>query len=159
MIFYIAFFVFNIIYWYGIKYKKKGGETMNINLLIFFAIPLAIIIFSIALEKIFRNPFLVAGIIFSILLIIVLAFFDLIYLVAVLVYTILSFVTALLTCIICRNLNNNSICNVMCNCNNGGNNTDIMTIPNNEINTLNNEVNNNFSAVTGCYSKNYNRRR
>ena len=130
---------------------------MNINLLIFFAIPLAIIIFSIALEKLFRNPFLVAGIIFSVLLIVVLAFFDLIYLVAVLVYTILSFITALLTCIICRNLNNNSICNIMCNCNNSGNNNEIIAMPNNEITTLNNEANNNFSAMTGCYSKNYTR--
>lgn len=83
---------------------------MTTNLLIFFAIPLAVIIFSIALQKILRNPFLVAGIIFSIFLIIVLAFFDTIYLIAVVAYTILSFITAVLTCLICRFLRN-QICN------------------------------------------------
>ena len=39
---------------------------MNI-LLLFFAIPIAVIIFSIALQKILKCPFIVAGIIFSIL--------------------------------------------------------------------------------------------
>ena len=47
---------------------------MITNLLIFFAIPLAVVIISIALQKILENPFLVAGIVFSILLVIVLAF-------------------------------------------------------------------------------------
>lgn len=77
---------------------------MDINtiLLIFFAIPLAVIIFSIALQKLIRNPFLVASIIFAILLIIVLAFFDSIFLILVIAYTILSFVTAILTKIICK---------------------------------------------------------
>lgn len=72
---------------------------MDINtiLLIFFAIPFAIILFSIAIQKLIRNPFLVAGIIFSILLIIVLAFFNPIYLILVIVYTILSFLTAVIT--------------------------------------------------------------
>lgn len=72
---------------------------MDINtiLLIFFAIPFAIILFSIAIQKLIRNPFLVAGIIFSVLLIIVLAFFDPIYLILVIVYTILSFLTAVIT--------------------------------------------------------------
>ena len=72
---------------------------MDINtiLLIFFAIPFAIVLFSIALQKLIRNPFLVAGIIFSILLIIALAFFDSIYLILVILYTILSFLTSVLT--------------------------------------------------------------
>lgn len=72
---------------------------MDINtiLLIFFAIPFAIILVSIALQKLIRNPFLVVGIVFSILLIIVLAFFDSIYLILVIVYTILSFSTAVIT--------------------------------------------------------------
>ena len=82
---------------------------MDINnvLLIFFAIPLAIIIFSIALQKLIKNPFLVASVIFAIILIIVLAFFDSIFLILVIAYTILSFVTAVITKIICRLLNRN----------------------------------------------------
>ena len=82
---------------------------MDINsvLLIFFAIPLAIIIFSIALQKLIKNPFLVASVIFAIILIIVLAFFDSIFLILVIAYTILSFVTAVITKIIWRLLNRN----------------------------------------------------
>ena len=41
---------------------------MNILLLLVFAIPIAIIVISIALQKLLRCPILVAGIIFSILL-------------------------------------------------------------------------------------------
>ena len=50
------------------------------TLLIFFALPIAVIIISIALQKIFKCPFLVATI----------------------AYTILAFITAILTNIICR---------------------------------------------------------
>ena len=96
---------------------------MITNLLIFFAIPLAVIVISIALQKLLDNPFLVAGIVFSVLLIIVLAFFDTIYLIAVVAYTILSFVAAILTCVLCRFFRN-QICNSICN-NNGENNENI----------------------------------
>ena len=40
------------------------------NLLIFFALPLATIIISIALQKMLKCPFLVAGIIFAIFLVV-----------------------------------------------------------------------------------------
>jgi hypothetical protein len=80
---------------------------MTTNLLIFFAIPLAIIVISIALQKILRNPFLVAAIIFSIALVIVLAFLDPIYLIAVVAYTLISLITAFLACMLCDVLNNN----------------------------------------------------
>lgn len=106
---------------------------MTTNLLIFFAIPLAVIIFSIALQKIIKNPFLVAGIIFSSLLIIVLALLDTVYLIAVVAYTILSFVTAVLTLLLCRWLVNNQICNAICN-SNSNSNDDLIDI-NNNINT------------------------
>lgn len=108
---------------------------MTTNLLIFFAIPLAIVVISIALQKLLDNPFLVAGIVFSILLIIVLAFFDTIYLIAVVAYTILSFITAILTCVICRFFRN-QICNSFCNNNNEENDetitNEIITIPSSE---------------------------
>lgn len=72
------------------------------TLLIFFALPIAIIIISIALQKIFKCPFLVAGIIFAIFLIVTFAIGNLNYLVATIAYTILAFITAVLTNIICR---------------------------------------------------------
>ncbi len=72
------------------------------TLLIFFALPIAVIIISIALQKIFKCPFLVAAIIFAIFLIVTFAIGNLIYLVATIAYTILAFVTAVLTNIICR---------------------------------------------------------
>ena len=122
---------------------------MITNILIFFAIPLAVVIISIALQKVLKNPFLVAGIIFSILLVIVLALFDPIYLIAVLAYSILSFITAILTALICRYLKN-QICNVICNsC--GENNTETIEISNGD--TTYNQ--NNFQGVTGSYARNY----
>ncbi len=90
---------------------------MNI-LLIFFAIPIATIILSAILETFIRCPFKVAGIFFSIFL--VLAFIlggtaELI--VAAIIYTILSFITAYIVEIILRNREENN-----CGCNNNNNN-------------------------------------
>ena len=75
---------------------------MNTILLIFFAIPLAVIIFSIALQKILKCPALVAGIIFAIGIIITFIIGSLILLAATLVYTFISYITALITCLINR---------------------------------------------------------
>lgn len=72
------------------------------TLLIFFALPIAVIIISIALQKIFKCPFLVAAIIFAALLIVTFVIGNLTYLVATIAYTILAFITAVLTNIICR---------------------------------------------------------
>ncbi len=90
---------------------------MNI-LLIFFAIPIATIILSAILETFIRCPFKVAGIFFSIFL--VLAFIlggtaELI--VAAIIYTILSFITAYIVEVILRNREENN-----CGCNNNDNN-------------------------------------
>lgn len=74
---------------------------MNI-LLIFFALPIAVIIISIALQKILKNPILVAAIIFAIFLIVTFIVNNLNFLIAAIVYAILSFVTAFITCIIGR---------------------------------------------------------
>ena len=120
---------------------------MDINtiLLIFFAIPLAVIIFSIALQKILKNPFLVAAIIFAILLIIVLAFFDSIYLILAIAYTILSFVTAVITKIIWRlikrlNSDSDDDSDSNNNCNSNfleGNNEDLISVTTNNNQMLN----------------------
>ena len=134
---------------------------MTTNLLIFFAIPLAIIIISVALQKILRNPFLVAGITFSILLVIVLAFFEPIYLIAVVAYTVLSFITAFLTCLLRRLFRNINMCNCMGFGNNNPDNTNENQViealsdgNNNQIYSLN-EGNNpkGNTYYTGCYRR------
>lgn len=75
---------------------------MNTLLLIFFAIPIAVIIISIALQKIFKCPLLVSAIIFAIFLVVTFIIGNLIFLVAAIGYAILAFITAILTKIICR---------------------------------------------------------
>lgn len=74
---------------------------MNV-FLIFFALPIATIIISIALQKILKCPVLVAAIIFAIFLIVTFIVNDLTFLIATIVYTIISFITAILVNFICR---------------------------------------------------------
>ena len=90
-------------------------------LLIFFAIPLATIILSIILETLIRCPFKVAGIAFSIFIVLAFALgCTAVLIVAAIVYTIISFISAFITMIIqnrlededsCSNNNNNCSCN------------------------------------------------
>ena len=61
---------------------------------------IAVVIISIALQKILKNPLLVAAIIFAIFLIVTFIVDDLNFLVATIAYTILSFITAFITCIV-----------------------------------------------------------
>ena len=93
---------------------------MNL-LLIFFALPIATIVFSIALQRILDNPILVASIIFSIFLIVTFVVGDLNLLIATIIYTILSFLTAIIVKYIDENSDNNNENNE--NCNNNGNNS------------------------------------
>lgn len=126
------------------------------TLLIFFALPIAIIIISIALQKIFKCPFLVAGIIFAIFLIVTFAIGNLNYLVATIAYTILAFITAILTNIICRILReldrreeaNNNSGNLLTISSNGCNGVE------NDLLTINASYPNNNSNNTGFCSCN-----
>ena len=113
------------------------------TLLIFFALPIAVIIISIALQKIFKCPFLVAGIIFAIFLIVTFVVGNLNLLIATIAYTILAFITAVLTNIICRILkeldrregeSESSCCNRRnrnSNSNNNNNETQLLSITGN----------------------------
>ena len=83
---------------------------MNTIFLIFFAIALAVIIFSIALQKILKCPALVAGIIFAIGIIITFIIGNLILLAATLVYTFISYITALIICLINRFFDRDNNC-------------------------------------------------
>ena len=64
---------------------------MNVDLLIFFALPIATIIVSIALQKILKCPPLVSAIIFAIFLIVTFVINNLNFLIATIVYTIISY--------------------------------------------------------------------
>lgn len=89
---------------------------MNIGL-IFFAIPVAVIIFSIALQKLLHCPILVGLIIFSIFLVITFAINDMTWLVLTIVYALIAWITAYIVDLICRcyhrfrnfNFQNNSV--------------------------------------------------
>ena len=111
-------------------------------LLIFFAFPLAVIIISIALAKILKNPILVASIIFVIGLLLAFIVNNLIILVITIIYAIISYITAFITCLICKWLRENSNdCRIRernnCwdrrndNCNEMGNSNDLITINSN----------------------------
>ena len=80
------------------------------NLLIFFAIPIAVIILSAIFETFIKSPLKVAGIFFSIFLVTAFALGGNVeYLVATIVYTIISFVVAYLVCFI-QNRNYRHFC-------------------------------------------------
>ncbi len=122
---------------------------MNI-LLIFFAIPIATIILSAILETFIRCPFKVAGIFFSIFL--VLAFIlggtaELI--VAAIIYTILSFITAYIVEIILRNREENN-----CGCNNNNNNNNNNCGSNGSNNGCGCGRNNSISTTSNINSRN-----
>ena len=115
---------------------------MNI-LLIFFAIPLATIILSIILQTLICCPFKVAGIAFSIFIVLAFAFGgSAVLIVAAIVYTILSLIAAVITMLIqnrrrdCDNDNDNW----NNNCNNN----------NNSISNLNNSNNNRSCSCRRC---------
>lgn len=117
---------------------------MNTILLIFFAIPLAVIIFSIALQKILKCPALVASIIFAIGVIITFIVGNLILLAATLIYTFISYITALIICLISRFFNHDDNCcrrndwrrNNSCN----NNENDLLTISSNCQNNGNGDL-------------------
>lgn len=88
---------------------------MNV-LLLFFALPIAIIILAIVLEKILRCPILTAATFFAIFLIVAFTIFDTSFLVFAIVYTIIAFITAIIAEFFfrrCREDDNNESC---CKC-------------------------------------------
>lgn len=94
------------------------------DLLIFFAIPVATIIFSIALQKLLNSPLLVSAVAFAIFLIITFSVFDESFLVYAILYTVLSLITALafrFICCLVRNSNNQCLNSLNCICNNTDN--------------------------------------
>ena len=78
------------------------------TLLLFFAFPIAIIIFSIVLQRLLHSPITVSALIFAVFIVITFTVFDQNFLIATLAYTILSYITALLVCRLNSNNNNNT---------------------------------------------------
>lgn len=131
---------------------------MNILLLIFFALPIAVIIVSIALQKILKCPFLVASIIFAIFLVVTFIIGDLIFLVATIVYSIIAFITAVVTKIICRILRGlderggrRERCNCFSNVDDDNNNGNLLTISSSGCNGVENEL---LTINSSCPSRN-----
>ena len=67
------------------------------SLLLFFALPVSVSILSIILETIIHSPIKIAGIAFSILLIVTFLAADETFLIFTILYTLLSYITAWLT--------------------------------------------------------------
>ncbi len=122
------------------------------TLLIFFALPIAVIIFSIILQRIFRCPFIVASIIFAVFLIVAFVIGTFEALVAAIAYTLLSLLTAYIVMLLCRinwdeDEENNNCNRRRCCCQNNSNedNNIITTSINGDINTANNSFNGTYS--------------
>ena len=82
---------------------------MDNSLLWFFAIPVAIVILSVVIETIIHSPIKIAGITFSILLIVTFAINDLTLLIYTILYKLLSFIVAWITRqILCQTRTNNN---------------------------------------------------
>lgn len=74
---------------------------MNI-ILIFVIIPIATIIFALALQKLLKCPALVAGIFLAVFLILAYTVFTTSFLILAIVYTILAYITAVIAELICK---------------------------------------------------------
>ena len=145
------------------EYQERNEIIMNV-LLVFFALPFAVIVISIALEKILDCPILVASVIFSILLIIAILLSSSIFFILVVIYTILAFLAAWISKYICRFIRNIRNCNT-CNNENRDESNDGNTITvngrvrlldsNNNCNNQTNNANNinNTGTFCGCFRR------
>ncbi len=88
------------------------------DLLIYFAFPIATIIISAILQKVLKNPALVSAFVFAVFLIVTFSAFDEMFLIATLAYTVLSQVTAFIVSRLCNQGNNEVNNNGNCMCNN-----------------------------------------
>lgn len=79
------------------------------DLLLFFALPIATIILAVVFQKILKCPFLVATTFFAIYLILAFTAFDESFLVNAIVYTILAFITASIVQLICKIIDNDGL--------------------------------------------------
>ncbi len=121
---------------------------MNNILLLFFALPVAITILSIIAETLIHSPIKIAGITFSILLIITFTIADENFLIFTILYTILSYIVAWITNQWINNQNDDNCLNQLIQTTNAENLLNV----NNQNNTNNpiSQLNNIQSQNIGC---------
>lgn len=117
---------------------------MNV-LLLFFALPVATIIFTIVVQKILRNVYLTSATFFAIYLVLTFSAFDINFLVYAIVYTIISLITAILTEFILRRIEEENDDNTSHSCNRELNETENTKIKTNEMN--------NYSRRYQCFRR------
>ena len=88
-------------------------------ILFFFIFPIATIIFSIALQKILNNPFLVSAIILAVFLIVTFTVYGVTFLIAAFIYALIALITAYIVRLFCKIENRTIQINLI---NNDGNN-------------------------------------
>lgn len=79
------------------------------DLLLFFALPIATIILAVVFQKILKCPLLVAATFFAIYLILAFTAFDESFLVNAIIYTILAFIVASIVQFLCRVVDNDGL--------------------------------------------------
>lgn len=126
------------------------------NLLLFFAIPVATIILAIVWQRIVRSPLLVAATAFAIFLIVVYATNSDLLILAI-IYTILAFIAAAIAKFICEHSGKNGFFSNIRIENIDANNINANNIDSNNIETNTLSVNDNNSNGNGnnC-NRNYN---
>ena len=121
------------------------------NLILFlFIFPIATIIFSIALQKILKNPFLVSAVILAIFLIVTFTVYGINFLIAAFIYALIALITAYIVKFFEKvenrtiqinlinnregrnnNLENDNTCPCNCrNCNDNNSNVDLSNVSN-----------------------------
>ena len=126
------------------------------DLLLFFALPIATIILAVVFQKILKCPLLVAATFFAIYLILAFSAFDESFLVNTIVYTILAFIVASIAQFICRVVDNDglTIRNLKAN-NIRANRIRTDTLSANEvINNDDDDEDNNNGNTCGCSNNN-----
>ena len=127
------------------------------TLLLFFALPIATIIFSIVLLKLLKCPILFAATFFAIYLILAFTAFDTDFLIFVIAYTILSYITAVIVRLICNIIERVNRC--LNNSREGNNQNCYCCLNNNNNNDNNNNISNNNNNNNNCSNNNSNQAR
>ena len=120
------------------------------DLLTFFALPVATIILAFVLEKIIRSPLLTTLTFFAIYLIVAFAAFDASFLINAIVYTLLAYIAALIAEYIYTNCKLRGLCcRCGCNSNNNNNNDETANLSDSDIRYIANRVANILTG-NGC---------
>lgn len=118
------------------------------DILTFFALPIATIIIAFALEKILRLPFLTALVIFAIYLIAAFTAFDSSFLINAIIYTLLAYIAALIAEYLYTNCRFRGL-ECRC-CNNNGNNNNTANLSDRDVQRIAERVANILTNGNGC---------